>query len=76
MGRHKTPMGIVFDIVGNKMGVSVSSRNRKRLKEYLMKVKPPYYTIDAMDLLNKGKYDEIAELCISTIIRWDEDNLF
>ena len=76
MGRQKTPMGIVFDLVKSKMGVAVSSKDKKRLKEYIAKVKPPYYAIDAMDLLNKGKYDDVAELCVSTIISWEEDILF
>ena len=76
MGRQKTSMGIVFDLVEERMGVAVSSKNRKRLKEYLSNVKAPYFSIDANDLLNSGKYNEVAELCINTLIRWDEDRLY
>ena len=71
MGRQKTPMGYVFDIVKQKMGCGVSSKKRKMLIEYLERVKPPYFSVDCGQLLKDGNYEKVADICIDRIIAWD-----
>jgi hypothetical protein len=64
-------MGYVFDIVEQKMGCGVSSKKRKMLKEYLERVKPPYFSVDCCQLLNAGNYEKVADICIDRIIACD-----
>lgn len=71
MGRQKTPMGYVFDIVEQKMGCDISSKERKMLREYLERVKPPYFLVDCCQLLNDGNYETVADICIDRLIAWD-----
>ena len=71
MGRQKTPMGCVFDIVEQKMGCGVSYKKRKMLREYLERVKPPYFSVDCCQLLNDGNYEKVADICIDRLIEWD-----
>ena len=73
MGRQKTPMGYIFDIVEKKMGCGVSSKKRKMLKEHLERMKPPYCSVDYNQLLNDGNYEKVADICIDRIIAWDLD---